>query len=144
MVAGLQYTYFSQAMGVNHKGQAVGYYNREENSGVVTHMFRWSNVSNSRTFDLTNYLPGGINENGTIAASNMKPTNYYQLAELDFFPTSGPMTSALAPGDFMFIYPSGISTYGGITSIGQTYLQQMNSSNSHMEEIGRASCRERV
>ena len=39
----------------------------------------------------------------------------------------------MAPGDFLYIYPSGISTYGGITSIGQTYLSQETVSGSHLE-----------
>jgi len=131
MTAGIQYSYFSQVMGVNHQGMAVGYYNKEGN-GVETHMFRWSSVSTTRTNDTLNRLPGGINENGTIVASNLKPTNYYQLAELDLIPTSGPTQTFLAPGNLLYIYPSGISTYGGITTIGEAYDYIENNSLTHI------------
>jgi hypothetical protein len=133
MTAGIPYSYFSQVLGVNHHGDAVGMYNQEATSGVVTHMFRWSSVSTSRTADTINLLPGGINELGTVVASNLKPTNYYQLAELELVPPSGPATITTAPGDYLYIYPSGISTYGGVTTIGQTYLQEMNNSNTHLD-----------
>jgi hypothetical protein len=133
MTPGIQYSYFSQAMGVNHSGIAVGYYNQEATSGIQTHMFRWSNISNTRTFDLVGYLPGGINENGQIVAANLNPHNYFNQAELDIFPPSGSPTKALAPGGYMYLYPSGISTYGGITTIGQTDGSQMTNSNTFID-----------
>jgi len=133
MTGDLPYTFFSQALGVNNSGIAVGTYNQEGGKGSVTHTFRWSSISNSRTADWANVMAGGINELGTITATNLIPTNYYHLAELAFIPANGAPTVKTAPGDYMYIYPSGISTFGGVTAIGQTYTQIENNSGSHME-----------
>ncbi len=133
MTANVKYSYFSQVMGVNQAGNAVGYYNKEENTGVVAHMFRWNSQSSQRSADTPNLLPGGINEYGAIVANNLKPNNYYNQAELVVVQPNGTSKTYLAPGPYMFIYPSGISTYGGITTIGETVLQQLNASNTHFE-----------
>ena len=132
MTAGIPNLAQSLALGVNHHGEAVGSYNLYGSTDQSAHMFRWSSVSNSRTKDWTNYLPGGINEDGTIVANNLKPKNTFQLAELDFFPKTGNSTFALAPGGYLFIYPSGISTYGGITAIGQGAFAELNNSGTHL------------
>ncbi len=133
MVQGIPNVYSSQVCNVNHSGIAVGSYNQEASSGVVTHTFKWSNTSNSRIADWPNLLPGGINEDGTVVANNLNPTNYYKQAELDFISKTGATTTKLAPGDYLYIYPSGISTYGGVTAIGQTYVSLENASNTHNE-----------
>jgi hypothetical protein len=120
----------SVVCGVNHKGNAVGSYNLYTG---VDHVFRWSSVTNTRTADWTGYLPGGINENDVVVASNLKPVNYFNQAELDFFPTTGSPTKILAPADYLYIYPNGISTYGGVTAIGQAALTQQTNSGSHLD-----------
>ena len=120
----------SVAYGVNHNGETVGSYDQNTTNGIVDHMFRWNSTSTMRTNDIVGYLPGGINETGLIVATNLYPKNYYNQAELDFFPKTGNKTSTLAPGDFLYLYPSGISTYGGITAIGQAALSQRNNTNN--------------
>jgi hypothetical protein len=120
----------SVACGVNHNGDVVGSYTQETSKGVVFHMFRWSSVSTMRTNDTTGYLPGGINENGTVIAANLNPVNTFNQAELDFFPKTGSLTKTLAPGFYKYLYPSGISTYGGITAIGQAALGEENATNN--------------
>ncbi|AIE84472.1 hypothetical protein [Fimbriimonas ginsengisoli] len=131
MQAGLTYTYQSIGSGVNHFGIAVGSYNRMASSGVQIHMFRWDPVQQARTGDWLNLIPGGINEDGLMAAVNIKPTNYYQLCELALVPATGNPTMKTAPGYFTWMQPNSISTYGGITVVGDMTSYLLNASNSY-------------
>ncbi len=131
MQAGLTYTYQSFGAGVNHFGIAVGGYNREGTSGVETHMFRYDPVAQARTGDWINLIPGGINENGLMAAVNIKPTNYYKLCELALVPANGNMTIKNAPGYFTWMQPNSVSTYGGLTVVGDMTSYLLNASNSY-------------
>ncbi len=89
--------------------------------------------TNNRTGDWLNYIAGGINENGTMVAQNVKPTNYYMLPELAIVPSTGPTTIVNAPGDYLFMQPLGVSTDGGPTVIGWASTSAPNSSNTHLE-----------
>ncbi len=131
MQTGLTNTYQSVGSAVNHYGIAVGSYNRVATSGVETHMFRWDPVSQTRTGDWLNLIPGGINEDGLMAAANIKPTNYYQLCELALVPANGNPTMKTAPGYFTWMQPNSISTYGGVTVVGDMTSYLLNASNSY-------------
>ena len=130
MQAGLTYTYESEGTSINHQGTALGFYHREDPQGLRFHMFRWDPASQSRTGDWPNLLAGGINENGLMVAQNLVPTNYYQLLELAIVPQSGNPTMITAPGYFTYMQPAAVSTYGGITVVGDMNSYIENDSNS--------------
>ena len=131
MQAGLNYTYQSIGNGVNHAGIAVGSYNQEADKGPVTHMFRWDPNSKSRTGDWVNLIPGGINESGMMVAQNIYPTNSLKLCELAFVAANGATNYKSAPGYFTYLQPSSISTYGGLTVVGDMNSYIQNASNSY-------------
>jgi len=130
MQAGLQYTYQSIGNGVNHAGIAVGSYNQEAEKGPVTHMFRWDPVSKSRTGDWVNLIPGGINENGMMVAQNIYPTNPLKLCEMAFVAANGTSIYKSAPGYYTYLQPNSISTYGGVTVVGDMNSYIQNDSNT--------------
>jgi len=131
MQTGLTNTYQSIGSGINHFGVAVGAYNRQGSSGVETHMFRWDPAVQARTGDWLNLIPGGINENGLMAAVNIKPTNYYQLCELALVPATGNPTMKTAPAYFTWMQPNSVSTNGGTTVVGDMTSYILNASNSY-------------
>jgi len=112
---------FSWPVGLNQNGIAVGQYNKEGNSGVETHTFRYSFATHARTADIPDLLPGGVDENGMLVGSNMKVTNFYQFPELRFVTLNNVSTTSVANGNFTYIYPSALSTFGGSVTVGNSF-----------------------
>ena len=131
LVAGLSQVLVSNGVGINHNGMVVGSYRQNGNNGGTFHMFRWDPSSKTRTGDWLNYIPGGINENGWMAAQNIKPTNYYQLLELALVPPTGSPTIVTAPGFYTYMQPSSISTGSGIIVVGDMHSYIQNNSDTY-------------
>jgi len=131
MQAGLTYTYQSTAAGINQAGIAVGSYHREDPDGLHFHMFRWDPATQSRTGDWENLVAGGINENGTMVASNLVPTNYWKIPELAFVTANGAISYAMGPGASTYLQPNAISTNGGVTVACDVMTYIQNASNTY-------------